>query len=442
MKIETALESWQAQAAQLPILKDCPSYFKNYQQEALESWKDLAWPAIERVDYQAWPLCQEVLAGDAVSADEDEALSEAESAHQINIIHLGNQTRLSPLSDELKAAGVIVADLFEAMIAYPDLVEQHLFSIVPALADKITAYQTAYLNGGLFIYIPDHCKLPISIDCLLIQDSRLEQAFNKRVLLVAGVNSQIEYLERLKTKGQLANSATITVEVIAQAGAQVKYCALDGFAPQTTTYIKRYASLAADATVNWAIGALNAGHTILDSDTQLIGQGAHSQLAIVAIANEQQVQAIDAKIVNQGHHTIGNILQHGVVLDQATLTFNGIGLIEKQAKHADAQQESRLIMLSDEARGDANPILLIEEFEVTAGHAASVGQLDQQQLYYLMSRGLSRKEAEYLVVRGFLGSVIREMPTAEVREEVIAAIDQRLSSLPGAQSETEEDVAQ
>ena len=108
---------------------------------------------------------------------------------------------------------------------------------------------------------------------------------------------------------------------------------------------------------------------------------------------------------------------------------NGIGLIEKNAKHADAQQESRVMMLSDEARGDANPILLIEEFEVTAGHAASAGQLDEQQLYYLMSRGLPRQEAEYLVVRGFLGSVIQEMPSQLVRDQMVAIIDRKLASL-------------
>ena len=96
---------------------------------------------------------------------------------------------------------------------------------------------------------------------------------------------------------------------------------------------------------------------------------------------------------------------------------------------SNAQQESRVMMLSDEARGDANPILLIEEFEVTAGHAASAGQLDEQQLYYLMSRGLPRQEAEFLVVRGFLGSVIQEMPSQLVRDQMVAIIDRKLASL-------------
>ena len=140
-------------------------------------------------------------------------------------------------------------------------------------------------------------------------------------------------------------------------------------------------------------------------------------------------------MVNRGNDSVGNILQDGVIMDRATLTFNGIGLIEKYAKGADAQQESRVLMLSEKARGDANPILLIEEFEVTAGHAASVGQVDEEQLYYLMSRGLSREAAEYLVVRGFLGPVIVQMPSAEIRRQLVEIIDRKLSGLEGSQED-------
>ena len=116
-----------------------------------------------------------------------------------------------------------------------------------------------------------------------------------------------------------------------------------------------------------------------------------------------------------------------VILEKGTLTFNGIGHIIKGAKGADAQQESRVLMLSDKARSDANPILLIDENDVTAGHAASIGQVDPEDMYYLMSRGLDKATAERLVVRGFLGSVIVEIPVKEVRAEMIENIDEILA---------------
>ena len=135
---------------------------------------------------------------------------------------------------------------------------------------------------------------------------------------------------------------------------------------------------------------------------------------------------MDTRVTNYGCHTVGHILQHGVILERGTLTFNGVGHIVKGAKGADAQQESRVLMLSDKARSDANPILLIDENDVTAGHAASIGQVDPEDMYYLMSRGIDKETAERLVIRGFLGTVITEIPVKEVRDEMIAVLDSKL----------------
>lgn len=396
-------------------------------------WQALDWPQIERVSFQDWPLLVTDLSDKTVDLPPlayDNYTSETSVADsQIRLVYSGQTFLEKHIPAHLEAAGVIVVDWQEATERFPELVKEYLYSVIPEKADRVLAYHREYFDGGVFIYIPDHYEEKVVIDCLILQDSRAAQTCNLRSVIVAGVHARLEYIERLQTIGEVANSAVIITEVVARAGSQIKYCAIDSLAAKTTAYIKRYARTENDAVVNWAIGAMNDGHTILDTDTYLDGKGSESQLAIVSIASQDQVQGIDAKVVNRGHYSIGNILQHGVILDRATLTFNGIGLIEKNAKHADAQQESRVMMLSDEARGDANPILLIEEFEVTAGHAASAGQLDEQQLYYLMSRGLPRQEAEFLVVRGFLGSVIQEMPSQLVRDQMVAIIDRKLASL-------------
>ena len=396
-------------------------------------WQALDWPQIERVSFQDWPLLVTDLSDKTVDLPPlayDNYTSETSvEDSQIRLVYSGQTFLEKHIPAHLEAAGVIVVDWQEATVRFPELLKEYLYSVIPEKADRVLAYHREYFDGGVFIYIPDRYEEKVVIDCLILQDSRAAQTCNLRSVIVAGVHARLEYIERLQTIGEVANSAVIITEVVARAGSQIKYCAIDSLAAKTTAYIKRYARTENDAVVNWAIGAMNDGHTILDTDTYLDGKGSESQLAIVAIASQDQVQGIDAKVVNRGHYSIGNILQHGVILDCATLTFNGIGLIEKNAKHADAQQESRVMMLSDEARGDANPILLIEEFEVTAGHAASAGQLDEQQLYYLMSRGLPRQEAEFLVVRGFLGSVIQEMPSQLVRDQMVAIIDRKLASL-------------
>ena len=207
----------------------------------------------------------------------------------------------------------------------------------------------------------------------------------------------------------------------------MKFSAVDSLGTNIATYMNRRGYLMRDSMIDWAIGIMNDGNVIADFDSDLVGEGSHSEVKIVAISDGKQIQGIDTRVTNKAPHTIGHILQHGVILEKSTLTFNGIGHILKGAKGADAQQESRVLMLSEKSRGDANPILLIDENDVTAGHAASIGQVDPEDMYYLMSRGLDKATAERLVVRGFLGSVIVEIPVKEVREEMIATIEEKLS---------------
>ena len=175
-----------------------------------------------------------------------------------------------------------------------------------------------------------------------------------------------------------------------------------------TTYISRRGRIGRDASLDWALGIMNEGNVIADFDSDLIGDGSHANLKVIGLSSGRQVQGIDTRVTNYGNNSVGHILQHGVILERGTLTFNGIGHIVKGAKGADAQQESRVLMLSDKARSDANPILLIDENEVTAGHAASI-------------------TAERLVIRGFLGAVITEIPVKEVRDEMISVTDTKLN---------------
>lgn len=282
------------------------------------------------------------------------------------------------------------------------------------------------MNGGLFIYIPKNVEIKLPIETVLVQDSRDELAFNKHILIVSEQNSQLTYLERSTTVGDHANSATLLTEVVASAGAQVKFVAMDALGESTCAFVRRHGITYDDANIEWAAAAMNQGNTILDTYTELKGQGSASNTNIISIANGKQTQMVNTGLLNVGHHSAANIFQHGVILDQARLSFNGIGQIVEDAKGADAQQESRLMMLSQESRGDTNPILYIDEFEVTAGHAASVGQVDPEQLYYLMSRGLSQTDAEYLLIRGFLGQVIQTIPSMQVRQQMVEMIDNKL----------------
>ena len=399
-----------------------PEWLASLRQKAFDKIDQLDLPVIERVKFHRWNL------GDGRISDSEPSTSVPDFTSlgdNLKFIQMGTQTVLEQLPADLAEQGVVFTDFHTALEEIPELVEKHFMSAVKYDEDKLAAYHTAYFNSGAVLYVPDNVEIDQPIEGIFYQDSESDVPFNKHILIIAGKHSKVSYLERLETYGEgtVPATANITVEVIAQAGAQIKFSAIDRLGQNVTAYISRRGKLDNDAMIDWAIGVMNEGNVVADFDSDLYGNGSHADMKVVALSSGKQVQGIDTRVTNYGCNSIGNILQHGVILEKGTLTFNGIGHIIKGAKGADAQQESRVLMLSDQARSDANPILLIDENDVTAGHAASIGQVDPEDMYYLMSRGLDKATAERLVVRGFLGSVIVEIPVKEVRDEMIENID-------------------
>lgn len=405
-----------------------PEWLLNRRIQALEKIETLALPMIERVKIHRWPLTEvTTMIDDTVSG----AVYDFEQVENNPlIVQHSTQTLVEQMPAHLIEKGVILTDIQTAVQEHSDLVEKALMhQAVHYDEDKLTAFHMAFMNSGIFLYIPKNVAIEEPVEALFYQDSHANTNFVKHVLIVAEENSEVSYLERFQTVGEGTEKATanIVVEVIAKQGAKVKFAAIDQLGEHVTTYINRRANVGRDASVDWAIGIMNDGNVVADFDSDLVGEGSHSEVKAVAISAGRQTQGIDTRVTNSGRHSVGHILQHGVIRERGTLTFNGIGHILKGAVGADAQQESRVLMLSDQARGDANPILLIDENEVTAGHAASVGRVDPEEMYYLMSRGLEKTEAERLVIRGFLGSVLTAIPIKAVRDELAEVIERKLS---------------
>lgn len=402
-----------------------PAWLQERRLEALKAMPNLELPAIERVKFHRWNL------GDGTLTENDElanVLDFMAIGDNPTLVQVGTQTVLEQLPMELINQGVVFTDFYTALEEIPEVIATHFGQAVAFDEDKLAAYHTAYFNSAAILYVPDHLEITAPIETIFLQDSDSDVPFNKHVLVIAGKESKFTYLERFESigNGSQKASANISVEVIAQAGSQIKFSAIDRLGSSVTTYISRRGRLDKDASIDWALSIMNEGNVVADFDSDLVGQGSQADLKVVAVSSGRQVQGIDTRVTNYGQHTIGHILQHGVILERGTLTFNGIGHILKGAKGADAQQESRVLMLSDQARSDANPILLIDENEVTAGHAASIGQVDPEDMYYLMSRGLDQDTAERLVIRGFLGAVIAEIPIPSVRQEIIKGLDGKL----------------
>ncbi|MGT2961269.1 Fe-S cluster assembly protein SufD [Streptococcus caballi] len=405
--------------------KEEPAWLRERRAAAFDAITELELPKIERVKFHRWNFGDGSISESDYSANVPDFMAIGDNP---KLVQVGTQTVFEQLPADLSEQGVVFTDFHSALEEIPQAVKAYFGTALSYDEDKLAAYHTAYFNSGAVLYVPDNVEINQAIEGIFYQDSTSDVPFNKHILIVAGRNAKVTYLERFETIGQgdVKTTANISVEVIALDGSQVKFSAIDRLGENVTTYISRRGRHGRDASIDWALGVMNEGNVIADFDSDLLGDGSQANLKVVAASSGRQVQGIDTRVTNYGCNSVGQILQHGVILERGTLTFNGIGHIIKGAKGADAQQESRVLMLSDQARSDANPILLIDENDVTAGHAASIGQVDPEDMYYLMSRGLDEETAERLVVRGFLGTVITEIPIKEVRDEMITVLDQKL----------------
>ncbi|MDE3840031.1 Fe-S cluster assembly protein SufD [Bacillus methanolicus] len=359
--------------------------------------------------------------------EEVRSLIDLEASNKNLYIQRNNRPAYLSLSNELQEKGVVFTDIFTAVREYGDLLEKHLMkTAVKPDEHRLTALHAALINGGAFLYVPKNVEVSEPIQAVFIHDDEEANMFN-HVLVVADDNSSVTYVENYVSTMERADSVfNIVTEVIAKTNAKVQYGAVDTLADGVTTYVNRRGVAERDARIEWALGLMNDGNTISENITNLVGDGSLGDTKTVVVSRGDQIQNFTTKVIHFGKSSEGYILKHGVVKDSATSIFNGIGKIEHGASKSNAEQTSRVLMLSEKARGDANPILLIDEDDVTAGHAASVGRVDPMQLYYLMSRGIPKTEAERLIIHGFLAPVVNELPIEGVKKQLVNVIERKV----------------
>ena len=344
------------------------------------------------------------------------------------VVQHNNALAYTQVSDQAQKNGVIIEGLSEALINHGELVQKYLMTDAVSVDEhRLTALHTALINGGVFVYVPKNVVVEDPIQYVVLHDDDNASFFN-HVIIVTEESAEVTYVENyLSTASGEGNQLNIVSEVIAGANSNITYGSVDYLDKGFTGHIIRRGTTAADASINWALGLMNEGSQIIDNTTNLIGDRSTSELKSVVVGTGDQKINLTSKIVQYGRETNGYILKHGVMRENASSVFNGIGYIKHGGTKSIANQESRVLMLSENARGDANPILLIDEDDVEAGHAASVGRVDPEQLYYLMSRGISQKEAERLVIHGFLDPVVRELPIEDVKRQLREVIELKVN---------------
>ncbi len=435
MTVETKLAYDEDYIKQFSKSRQEPDWMTTLRLEAIQQVEELEMPKPDKTNISRWNFTRfnhDYATGEPIQSLRDlpeqlkEFFDEDQAPHNL-LIQRNQSVAYAKIDKELKEKGVIFTDLFTALIEHGDLVKRYYMKDAVSVDEhRLTALHAALMNGGIFVYVPRNVQVETPIQTVIWQEDPTKAMFN-HVIVVADENSSLTYVENYISENEDEEAtANIITEVIAHNNAQISFGAVDHFGSGTTTYMNRRGVTYRDASIDWALGQMNDGNTVFENITHLVGDNSTGHAKAVTVGRGDQIQNFTTKSVNVGRETDAQILQHGVNIDRATTIFNAIGKIEHGASQANAEQESRLLMLSEKARGDANPILLIDEHDVTAGHAASVGRVDPIQMYYLMSRGITKEDAERLIIHGFLAPVVDQLPIRSVQNQLRQVIERKI----------------
>lgn len=432
MTTQTALPVDRNSVAALSREFQEPEWMTALRLAAYDAAEKLELPKLEKMRIGEWalwdygaPKARQPLAGFDQLPGQARALLEDDVKNHLLVQH-NSSVVFRSLPEDLRAKGVIFTSLGEAVREHGDLVRSHFMQAVKTDENVLTALHAALWNGGVFLYVPRNVKVEVPLHALFLTDDA-SASFVPHVLIIADENSSVTYVDHYAgtpSGGRLVHNGV--VEVFVKQGAHVQFASIHEFGAPVTDLTIRRSVVGRDGRIDWVIGEMNQGETMAETVSILDGNGGVSDSKVICVGTGEQKIHLTTRAVHIGMNTTSDMVTRAVMRDASTAIINGITKIEKGATYANGQQTERVLMLSPAARGDANPMLLIDEDEVMAGHAASVGQVNPEQVYYMMSRGLSRELAMKLIIYGFLAPIVSEIPISSLENQLKTVVERKL----------------
>ena len=287
--------------------------------------------------------------------------------------------------------------------------------------NKMTALNGGYMNSGILIDIPKNIELKEEIKLYYVQEN---VDFIHRTIVNVGANSSVKFVEYFSNLGDCY--VNIVSDLYLGEGAKVKYFSVDNYTDKTTGYSALRSILGTKSELLTTRGILSNGNIIVDTLVDLVGEFSSTDIKTIAIADRGQKQNINTATFHNAKLSSSNIVNQGVSKDKAKLYFNNFGKIERGMSESKAFQSTRGIILDRYAQIQANPFLLIDEYDVKAGHGATIGKFDDDSMFYLMSRGLTKSDAEKLIINGFINPILDGIDNETLKEELRSIIDRKL----------------
>jgi Fe-S cluster assembly protein SufB len=297
-----------------------------------------------------------------------------------------------------------------ALRDYPDLVKESFGTLIPPNDTKFAALTSAVWSGGSFIYVPPGVQVDIPLQVYFRINAENMGQF-ERTLIIADEGSYVHYVEGCSAPIYTTDSLhSAVVEIVAKKGARVRYTTIQNWSTNVYNLVTKRAAAYEDAVMEWIDGNIGSKVTMKYPSIYLLGKGARGEVLSVAYAGKGMHTDAGGKAIHAAPHTPSVLTSKSVSKDGGRTGYRGLVRIEPGAHHAKSNVRCDALILDEESRSDTYPYVEVEEETAQLGHEASVSRIGEDQLFYLMSRGLSEAEASAMIVNGFIEPITRELP--------------------------------
>ncbi len=314
------------------------------------------------------------------------------------------------LKEEWESQGVVFLDMDSGLREHEDVVREYFGTIIPPDDNKFAALNSAVWSGGSFVYVPPGVHVDIPLQAYFRINAENMGQF-ERTLIVADEGAYVHYIEGCTAPTYTTNSLhSAVVELIAKPTARIRYSTIQNWSHNTYNLVTKRAMAYENATVEWVDGNLGSKLTMKYPAVYLMGEGARGEILSVAYAGDWQHQDAGGKVVHAAPNTSSRITSKSISKGTGRSTYRGLLKVHEGAEGSKSRVECDALLLDERARTDTYPYIEIEEKKVTTEHEATVSKVGEDQLFYLMSRGLSEEEAMAMVVNGFIEPIAKELP--------------------------------
>ncbi len=314
------------------------------------------------------------------------------------------------LKKEWEDKGIIFESIEDGLRKYPEIFREHFATVIPPADNKFAALNSAVWSGGSFVYIPKGVKIDIPLQAYFRVNAEQLGQF-ERTLIIVEEGAQAMYIEGCTAPVYTTESFhSGVIEIIVKPNARFRYVTIQNWSHNMYNLVTQRSMVHEHATMEWLDGNLGSKLTMKYPSCYLVGEGAHGEIMSIAYAGNGQHQDTGGKVIHAAPHTTSQIISKSISRGTGRATYRGLCKIYEGATDSRSNVECDALLLNPTSRTDTFPYIEIEEQTANVGHEATVSKIGEEQLFYLMSRGMSEEEAAAMIVRGFIEPIAKQLP--------------------------------